>query len=192
MNIANKITVSRVILIPIFLIFFLIPWSFGNITIWHAVIPVQDFIAAIIFIVASCTDWLDGYYARKLNLVTNFGKFLDPLADKLLVMSAFVPLVGFDVIPSWMVIVILAREFAVTGLRLVAVEGGEVIAASQMAKWKTATQMIALILLLFHNIPFGEEGFPLADIFLWIAVVLTILSGGEYFYKNRDILLKSK
>ncbi|GGE46021.1 CDP-diacylglycerol--glycerol-3-phosphate 3-phosphatidyltransferase [Pullulanibacillus camelliae] len=192
MNIANKITVSRVILIPIFLIFFLVPWHFGTFTIGDAVIPVQDFIAAILFIVASCTDWLDGHYARKLNLVTNFGKFLDPLADKLLVMSAFVPLVGFGTIPSWMVIVILAREFAVTGLRLVAVESGEVIAASRIAKWKTAAQMVALILLLFHNIPFGENGFPLAMIILWIAVVLTVISGWDYFYKNREILLKSK
>ena len=192
MNIANKITVSRVILIPIFLIILLVPWSWGSITIGQSVIPLQDFIATILFIIASCTDWLDGYYARKLNLVTNFGKFLDPLADKLLVMSAFIPLVASGSLPAWMVIVILAREFAVTGLRLVAVEGGEVIAASRMAKWKTASQMIALILLLFHNIPFGEDGFPLATIIVWIAVILTILSGAEYFYKNRDILLKSK
>jgi len=192
MNIANKITVIRVIFIPIFLIFFLVPWHFGTLTIGRSVIPVQDFIAAILFIVASCTDWLDGYYARKLDLVTNFGKFLDPLADKLLVMSAFIPMVGFGTIPSWMVIVILAREFAVLGLRLVAVEYGEVIAASPIAKWKTAAQMVALILLLFYNVPFGKDGFPLAMIILWIAVILTIISGWDYFYKNRGILLKSK
>ena len=192
MNIANKITVIRVIFIPIFLIFFLVPWHFGTLTIGRSVIPVQDFIAAILFIVASCTDWLDGYYARKLDLVTNFGKFLDPLADKLLVMSAFIPMVGFGTIPSWMVIVILAREFAVLGLRLVAVEYGEVIAASPIAKWKTAAQMVALILLLFYNVPFGKDGFPLAMIILWIAVILTIISGWDYFYKNRGILLKTK
>ena len=180
------------IFIPIFLIFFLVPWHFGTLTIGRSVIPVQDFIAAILFIVASCTDWLDGYYARKLDLVTNFGKFLDPLADKLLVMSAFIPMVGFGTIPSWMVIVILAREFAVLGLRLVAVEYGEVIAASPIAKWKTAAQMVALILLLFYNVPFGKDGFPLAMIILWIAVILTIISGWDYFYKNRGILLKSK
>jgi len=192
MNIANKITVVRVIFIPVFLIFFLVPWHFGTLTIGHSVIPVKDFIAAILFIVASCTDWLDGYYARKLDLVTNFGKFLDPLADKLLVMSAFIPMVGFGTIPSWMIIVILAREFAVLGLRLVAVEYGEVIAASHIAKWKTAAQMVALILLLFYNVPFGKDGFPLAMIILWIAVILTIISGWDYFYKNRGILLQSK
>ncbi|TCP30264.1 CDP-diacylglycerol--glycerol-3-phosphate 3-phosphatidyltransferase [Scopulibacillus darangshiensis] len=192
MNIANKITISRVILIPIFLIFLLVPMSLGTITIGGAEISVSQFIAGIIFIVASCTDWLDGYYARKLNLVTNFGKFLDPLADKLLVTSAFVSLVGLDLIPSWMVIIILAREFAVTGLRLVAAGEGDVIAASGVAKWKTLFQMVGIILYLFNNVPFGWGGFPLAQIIMWVAVIMTIISGWDYFYKNREVLLRSK
>lgn len=191
MNIANKITVSRVILIPIFLIFLLVPMSLGTITIGNAEISGSQFIAGIIFIIASCTDWLDGYYARKLNLVTNFGKFLDPLADKLLVTSAFISLVGFGIIPSWMVIVIIAREFAVTGLRLVAAGEGDVIAASGVAKWKTLFQMLAVIFYLFKNVPFGIDGFPLAQILLWIAIVMTIISGWDYFYKNRKVLLGS-
>ncbi|MFC4617412.1 CDP-diacylglycerol--glycerol-3-phosphate 3-phosphatidyltransferase [Camelliibacillus cellulosilyticus] len=192
MNIANKLTLSRVIMIPIFLIFFLVPMPLGEIAIWHADISVPRLIAAVIFVIASITDKLDGYYARKYHLVTNFGKFLDPLADKLLVMSAFVGLVGLGDIPSWMVIIILAREFAVTGLRLIAVEEGEVIAASRIAQWKTAFQMIAVILLLFNNPPFGMNGFPLADICLWIAVALTVISGWDYFYKNRALILKSR
>lgn len=192
MNIANKITVSRVIMIPIFLIFFLVPMSLGKVTLGQSVVDVSRLIAAIVFIVASFTDFLDGYLARKYNLVTNFGKFFDPLADKLLVMSALVAFVGINVVPSWMVIVILAREFAVTGLRTIAADEGVVLAASRMAKWKTASQMIAIILFLFDNIPFGHDGFPLAMIFMWIAVIMTIVSGWEYFYKNRAIILKSK
>jgi CDP-diacylglycerol--glycerol-3-phosphate 3-phosphatidyltransferase len=192
MNIANKLTVSRVILIPIFLIFLLVPLPFGSIDLGNSSLSVSQFIAALLFIIASVTDWLDGYLARKLNLVTNFGKFLDPLADKLLVMSALVSLVSLNLIPGWMVIVILAREFAVTGLRLVAVGEGEVIAASPLGKWKTLFQMIAIILYLFNNVPFGLDGFPLAYILLWIAVILTIISGWDYFYKNKAIILKSK
>jgi CDP-diacylglycerol--glycerol-3-phosphate 3-phosphatidyltransferase len=192
MNIANKFTVSRVIMIPIFLVFYLVPMEMGELTIGQSVIPVSRFIAAIVFIVASMTDFIDGRLARKYHLVTNFGKFFDPLADKLLVMSALVAFVGVELIPAWMVIIILAREFAVTGLRTIAADEGVVLAASTMAKWKTTSQMVATILFLFDNIPFGRDGFPLAMIFMWVAVVMTIVSGWEYFYKNRAIILKSK
>ncbi|WP_027725989.1 CDP-diacylglycerol--glycerol-3-phosphate 3-phosphatidyltransferase [Tuberibacillus calidus] len=192
MNIANKFTVSRVIMIPIFLVFYLVPMEMGELTIGQSVIPISRFIAAIVFIVASMTDFIDGRLARKYHLVTNFGKFFDPLADKLLVMSALVAFVGVELIPAWMVIIILAREFAVTGLRTIAADEGVVLAASTMAKWKTTSQMVATILFLFDNIPFGRDGFPLAMIFMWVAVVMTIVSGWEYFYKNRAIILKSK
>ncbi|EST13016.1 CDP-diacylglycerol--glycerol-3-phosphate 3-phosphatidyltransferase [Sporolactobacillus laevolacticus] len=192
MNIANKLTVSRMIMIPLFLIFLLAPIQLGTLGTGSYQLPITQLIAAIIFILASFTDWLDGQLARKYHLVTNFGKLLDPLADKLLVMSAFVSFVGLGSMASWMVILILAREFAVTGLRLVAVEEGEVIAASKIAKWKTFSQMVAVILFLFNNVPFGTNGFPLSQIILWIAVILTVLSGADYFYKNREILLRSK
>lgn len=192
MNIANKLTVSRMIMIPLFLIFLLAPIQFGTLGTGSYQLPITQLIAAIIFILASFTDWLDGQLARKYHLVTNFGKLLDPLADKLLVMSAFVSFVGLGSMASWMVILILAREFAVTGLRLVAVEEGEVIAASKIAKWKTFSQMVAVILFLFNNVPFGTNGFPLSQLILWIAVILTVLSGADYFYKNREILLRSK
>lgn len=192
MNIANKLTVTRMIMIPVFLIFLLSPIDLGTLSFGHFLLPFSHLLAALVFIIASITDLLDGQIARKRHLVTNFGKFLDPLADKLLVMSAFVSFTGMGRMASWMVIVILAREFAVTGLRLVAAGEGDVIAASKIAKWKTFSQMLAIIFFLFNNIPFGIEGFPFDQILLWIAVILTILSGADYFYKNRDVLLRSK
>ncbi|WP_100487739.1 CDP-diacylglycerol--glycerol-3-phosphate 3-phosphatidyltransferase [Sporolactobacillus pectinivorans] len=192
MNIANKLTVTRIIMIPVFLIFLLSPMDLGALSFGHFLLPFSHLLAALVFIIASITDWLDGQIARKRHLVTNFGKFLDPLADKLLVMSAFVSFTGMGRMASWMVIVILAREFAVTGLRLVAAGEGDVIAASKIAKWKTFSQMLAIIFFLFNNIPFGINGFPFDQILLWIAVILTILSGADYFYKNRDVLLRSK
>ncbi|RYL92252.1 CDP-diacylglycerol--glycerol-3-phosphate 3-phosphatidyltransferase [Sporolactobacillus sp. Y61] len=192
MNIANKLTVSRMVMIPIFLIFLLAPLQLGTIGSGDFTLPVSQMIAGFIFMLASFTDWLDGQIARRRHLVTNFGKFSDPLADKLLVMSAFVSFVGMGRMASWMIIVILAREFAVTGLRLVAAGEGDVIAAGKMGKWKTLFQMVAIILFLFNNIPFGIDGFPLDQIILWIAVILTIVSGADYFYKNRDVILRSK
>lgn len=192
MNLANKLTVSRMIMIPLFLILLLAPFKIGVIGFGSYQLPVAHLYAALIFILASFTDWLDGQIARRRHLVSNFGKLMDPLADKLLVMSAFVAFVGLGSMPSWMVIVILAREFAITGLRQIAVEEGSVIAASKIAKWKTFSQMVAIILYLLHNIPFGSEGFPLDLIILWIAVILTIVSGFDYFYKNRTIVFRSK
>lgn len=189
-NLPNKITVSRVVLIPIFMIFLLVPMNLGRITFIEISIPAAHFIAAIIFIVASCTDWLDGYYARKLHLVTNLGKLLDPLADKLLVTAAFVGLVQLGFAPAWMVIVILAREFAVSVLRQLAAAGGEVMAASQFAKWKTTVQIIAIAALLLHDVPFAAIGFPFAYLCLWLALILTVLSGWDYFAKNKQILMK--
>lgn len=189
-NLPNRITVTRIILIPIFMIFLLVPMNLGTLHLIEISIPATHFIAAILFIVASCTDWLDGYYARKLNLVTNLGKLLDPLADKLLVMAAFVALVELGFAPAWMVIVILAREFAVSIMRQIAAVNGEVIAASKFGKWKTTVQIVAIAALLLHNVFFAAIGFPFAYLCLWLAVVLTVLSGWDYFAKNRQIVLK--
>ncbi|HEU5140484.1 MAG TPA: CDP-diacylglycerol--glycerol-3-phosphate 3-phosphatidyltransferase [Bacillales bacterium] len=189
-NLPNKITLSRVAMIPVFMIILLAPIDWGMISFIEISIPVTHFIAALIFIVASCTDWLDGYYARKLQLVTDFGKFVDPLADKLLVMAALTALVELGFVPAWMVIVILAREFAVSGLRQVAAANGDVIAASRMAKWKTTSQIVAVSALLLHNIFFASFGFPFASLCLWLAVIMTILSGWDYFVKNKHVVLK--
>ena len=192
MNLPNKITVSRIFLIPVFLIFLLAPLPLGETEIAGTVLLNSQLIATAIFIFASVTDWIDGYIARKHNLVTNLGKFLDPLADKLLVTSAFVSLVELGGAPAWLVVVILSREFAVTGLRLVASAEGEVLAASNLGKLKTWIQIIAIIALLIENVPFEAVGFPFATISLWAALIITVYSGWDYFYKNREILLKSR
>ncbi|KSU85134.1 CDP-diacylglycerol--glycerol-3-phosphate 3-phosphatidyltransferase [Fictibacillus enclensis] len=192
MNLPNKITISRIFLIPVFMIVLLTGFEWGTVTWMGVGLPVTHLVAALIFIVASCTDWVDGYYARKLGLVTNFGKFLDPLADKLLVTAAFVALVQLGYAPAWMVIIILSREFAVTGIRLVAAAEGAVIAASQMGKLKTWIQIIAISALLLHNIPFAWIGIPFAQISMWAATLITLYSGWEYFIQNKEVMLKSK
>lgn len=173
MNLPNKLTLLRIIAIPIFIVFLMMG---------------HRYIATIIFIAAALTDMLDGHIARKYDLVTNFGKLMDPLADKLLVMSALVCLVELGQVAGWMVIVILAREFAVTGLRQVAAAEGIVIAAGITGKIKTITQMIAIPLLLLDNWPCRYIGLPLDQIFLWIAVAMTIISGIEYIVKNKQLL----
>nr|WP_202407243.1 CDP-diacylglycerol--glycerol-3-phosphate 3-phosphatidyltransferase [Pseudalkalibacillus hwajinpoensis] len=188
----NKITVSRIFLIPVFLIFLLAPLPLGETEIAGTVLLNSQLIATAIFIFASVTDWIDGYIARKHNLVTNLGKFLDPLADKLLVTSAFVSLVELGAAPAWIVVVILSREFAVTGLRLVASSEGEVLAASNLGKLKTWIQIIAIIMLLIENVPFEAIGFPFATISLWAALIITVYSGWDYFSKNKEVLLKSR
>ncbi|WP_456275427.1 CDP-diacylglycerol--glycerol-3-phosphate 3-phosphatidyltransferase [Bacillus sp. AK128] len=192
MNLPNKITVSRIFLIPLFLIVTLAPFSWGEIVVGEYSIPVTHLVGAIIFIIASCTDWIDGYYARKLNMVTNLGKFLDPLADKLLVSAALITLVELQLAPAWMVIVIISREFAVTGLRLVLAGEGEVVAANMLGKIKTWAQIIAVSALLLHNFPFVWLNIPFDMISLWVAVFFTIYSGWDYFDKNKKLFLQSK
>ncbi|WP_369546684.1 CDP-diacylglycerol--glycerol-3-phosphate 3-phosphatidyltransferase [Bacillus velezensis] len=190
-NLPNKITLARIALIPVFMIIMLVPFQWGSVHIGDESIPVAHLTGAVLFIIASTTDWVDGYYARKLNLVTNFGKFLDPLADKLLVSAALITLVQFDLAPAWMVIIIISREFAVTGLRLVLAGTGEVVAANVLGKIKTWAQIIAVAALLLHNLPFELVSFPFGDIALWVAVLFTVISGWDYFAKNWDALKTS-
>lgn len=192
MNLPNKITVSRILLIPVFLILMLAPLHWGTLHILGADLETAHLFGALIFIIASITDWIDGYFARKYDLVTNLGKFLDPLADKLLVSAALIVLVEMHLAPSWIVIIIISREFAVTGLRLILAGEGEVVAANMLGKIKTWTQIIAVSALLLHNIPFSAIEFPFADIMLWVAMIFTIWSGYDYFYINRGIFKHSK
>ena len=143
------------------------------------------FAALAIFIIASMTDFLDGYIARKNHLVTNFGKFMDPLADKLLVSAAMICLVSMDRLPAWMVIVIISREFAISGFRLIAADNGIVIAASWWGKFKTVSQMIMIILLIAN---LGGIFTILEQIFMWVALILTVVSLADYIWKNKKVL----
>jgi CDP-diacylglycerol--glycerol-3-phosphate 3-phosphatidyltransferase len=192
MNLPNKITISRIFLIPIFLLIMLAPFSWGEMSLLGADMPVTHFVGALVFIIASTTDWIDGYYARKYNMVTNLGKFLDPLADKLLVSAALIVLVELQMAPSWIVIIIISREFAVTGLRLVLAGSGEVVAANMLGKIKTWAQIVAISALLLHNILFEMFLFPFDMIALWVALFFTVWSGLDYFIKNKQPFLNSK
>lgn len=183
MNLPNKLTIFRVILIPFF-VFFLLTDVLG---------AGGDYLALVIFIVASLTDMLDGKIARKYNLVTNFGKFMDPLADKLLVCSAMICLVDLRLLPSWIVIIIIAREFIISGFRLIAAEHQIVIAASMWGKFKTTFQMSMIILLILNmNFDVYVAGVGiihvLALIATYVALVLTIVSLIDYLYKNKAVL----
>ncbi|MED1606559.1 CDP-diacylglycerol--glycerol-3-phosphate 3-phosphatidyltransferase [Cytobacillus kochii] len=192
MNLPNKITISRILLIPIFIIIMYNPFSWGDMNFIGVTLPTAHFVGALIFIFASVTDWIDGYVARKYQLVTNLGKFLDPLADKLLVSSALIILVELGMAPAWIVIIIISREFAITGLRLILAGGGEVVAANMLGKIKTWTQIIAVSALLLHNTIFALIPFDFATFALWVSMVFTVWSGVDYFIKNKHAFTNSK
>ncbi|MFA5659722.1 MAG: CDP-diacylglycerol--glycerol-3-phosphate 3-phosphatidyltransferase [Oscillospiraceae bacterium] len=182
MNLPNKLTVLRVVMIPLFLVFLLIK-----------AIPVHYFLSLGVFAIASITDTLDGMIARKYNLITNFGKFLDPLADKVLVMAAIIAFVELKLVSALPVIIILAREFLVTSLRLVANKnGGKVIAAGFLGKLKTAFTMIAIVAILFLHgleevgVDTGWDILLIGEILIWLATALTLISGVKYLYDYRD------
>lgn len=187
MNLPNKLTVLRIFMIPIFIVLLAVPMNLGQIQVGDQSLLMTHLIAAIVFALASFTDWLDGQIARARGLVTNFGKFADPLADKMLVMTAFIMLVALGKAPAWVIAIIVCRELAVTGLRLLLVEHGEVMAAAWPGKIKTATQMIAIILLLLNNLPFSLMNVPLDLIMLYICLIFTVYSGADYFIKNKDV-----
>ena len=178
MNLPNKLTMFRVILIPFFVFFMLTDYA-GAASNW---------IALGIFIVASLTDLLDGKIARKYNLVTNFGKFMDPLADKLLVCSALICLVELCRIPSWIVIIIIAREFVISGFRLIASDNGVVIAASYWGKFKTTFQMIMVCLMIADL----SQLSIVTEVVMWVALALTVISLVDYLWKNKSVMADQK
>lgn len=188
MTTANKLTLTRVFMIPIMIVVVYLkvlqkPIGFFDMEIGH-------FIFAILFIIASFTDFLDGYIARKYNQITTFGKFLDPIADKVLVVVALLYLMlAMPLrVPMWAVMIVIVREFAVTGVRLLAIERGKVIAASPYGKAKTASTMVALIILLFNDFTLTPW---IGDIIFWIAILFTVISGLDYLIKNRAVILES-
>jgi CDP-diacylglycerol---glycerol-3-phosphate 3-phosphatidyltransferase len=190
MNLANKLTMMRIFLVPVFLIFIAVKD-----------IPYGVIIATLVFAIAALTDRLDGYIARSRNQVTRFGKLMDPLADKLLISAALISLVEFHIVPAWGATIIIAREFAVTGLRSLAASEGIVIAASVWGKAKTVTQIIAIIFALL-NLTYGQGRFGtfssiyisqqslnfITNIVMYLAIIITILSGVDYFAKNKDLI----
>ena len=192
MNLPNKLTVFRMILIVPFVLLLLgsyHQWAWFT-AIFGGILTYADYIALAIFIIASLTDLIDGKIARKYNLVTNFGKFMDPLADKLLVCSAMICLVEMGRIPAWIVIVIISREFIISGFRLVASDNGVVIGASYWGKFKTTSQMLMIIMLILN---FDHPVFQIACMVItYIALILTVISLVDYIYKNRDVLKEQK
>ena len=192
MNLPNRITIVRICLIPIFVLLMVVEWNWGGVPLGNVQIPLSRLFATFVFVLASTTDWIDGHLARKYHLVTNLGKFLDPLADKLLVSAALIILVELGLAPSWIVVIIIGREFAVTGLRLVLAGEGEVVAANMLGKIKTWTQIIAITALLLNNYPFSLIDFPFADLALYVATFFTIWSGCDYFVKNKHAFAQSK
>ena len=170
MNLPNKLTIARVICVPIFVVLYYL-----DLNLW----------ACIVFVIASITDMLDGRIARSRNLVTNFGKIMDPLADKVLVYAAFCLFIEKGVMPGWMLIIILAREFAVSGMRTVAASQGTVVAAGMTGKIKTVLQMFAVIFLILA--PYAKALDIIGKVLLWASLVMTIVSGAEYIIKNKNV-----
>lgn len=179
MNIPNKLTIARMIMVP-FLVVFMLTDIGGE---------ANCYISLAIFVAASVTDWFDGKIARKYNLVTNFGKFMDPLADKLLVCSALICFIEMGRLDAWIVIIIIAREFIISGFRLIAAENGVVIAANYWGKFKTVSQMIMIILLI---VDFGGVFDILEMIFIWVSVALTVISLMTYILQNKSVLSMQK
>lgn len=198
MNLPNKLTLLRVLLIPLIIIIPLIK-PLKELILFNAV-SLADIIVLGIFIIASFTDFLDGYIARKYNLITDFGKFMDPLADKLLVFAAFLVLMELGRLEAWVVMIIIAREFLVMGIRVLAANNQVVIAASPLGKLKTNFQILTVIVLLLNNYPFslisslsiGTNKNIIGLAITYLAALLTIISGIDYFIKNKEVVLKSK
>lgn len=196
MTLPNKITIVRLILVPILIISYIIPFEFFNInipsfTVLNTELTMLDVLCFLLFLVASLTDYLDGYLARKRNLITTFGKFIDPIADKLIVNSAILLLASNNRISILIPIIMISRDTIVDAIRLIASQKQVVLAASWLGKLKTATQMIAVCLLLLNNFVFAYFSIPMDQIMIWIATLISVVSGVDYFKKNKHFILES-
>lgn len=196
MNLPNKLTIVRVMLVPLLIAIYMFPYGdFGIVipvfNIWNSEITLINLIIMFIFAFASITDYFDGRIARKEKLITTFGKFADPIADKLLVNTILLLLASSNTISIIIPIIMISRDTIVDAIRLVASGKQKVIAASNLGKLKTASQMIAVGLLLIDNFPFGIVNFPISDIALWFATIVSVVSGIDYFMKNKDMLTET-
>ncbi|MBE3586283.1 CDP-diacylglycerol--glycerol-3-phosphate 3-phosphatidyltransferase [Desulfofundulus thermocisternus] len=178
MNLPNRLTLARIFLIPLF------------VTVVSLQVPYGDYLAAAVFILAASTDGLDGYIARKCHLVTRLGMLMDPLADKLLISSALISLVELHRLPGWVAMIIIGREFAITGLRSLMAAEGVVLGASIPGKLKTITQIIAIVGLLLQGTPFSVMRFTPGNLAMWVAIIFTIWSGLDYLNRGWSILKK--
>lgn len=191
MNLPNKLTIFRIILIPFFILVMSLPFG-GSVMVLGTSISVARLLGTLIFVVASLTDVMDGKIARRNHLITNFGKFADPLADKMLMTTAFFFLVAAHTVPAWVAAIIACRELAVTGLRLIVVENdGEVLAAQWPGKVKTVSQMFAIFFLLMNNVIFDLINIPMDQILLYVCLFFTVYSGIDYFVKNGHVFADS-
>ncbi|UQS83301.1 CDP-diacylglycerol--glycerol-3-phosphate 3-phosphatidyltransferase [Bombilactobacillus thymidiniphilus] len=187
MNLPNKLTVIRMFLIPVFMVFMSFNFHWGQVRFLGTSISWEILIAAVIFVFASLTDYADGQIARKRHLVTNFGKFMDPLADKMLVLTAFTFLVARQQAPAWVVAIIVCRELLITTLRLLIIEqGGSVMAAQMPGKIKTTTQMLAIVFLLLNDPIFSYWHIPFGMIMLYVCLLFTVYSACDYLWQNRQ------
>ena len=192
MNLPNKLSCFRMILVPIVVIVWLLPLSlFPVFNIGEVALSLRNIIALIIFVIASFTDYLDGHIARKNNLITSFGKFIDPIADKLLTTTMFILFLADGMIFSVPVILMIARDIIVDGLRMNTAAKGVVVAAGILGKIKTVLQMFTIILILLNNLPFALIGIPVSNIMLWASAIVSVVSGIDYFNKMKEHILES-
>lgn len=197
MNLPNKLSLFRMLLVPILVLVYLFPYAQFHIDVYefrfaYVSLSIVDIVAVSIFCIASLTDFFDGYIARKYNLITSFGKFIDPIADKLLVNTSFILLAFSGVVPVVAVIVMIWRDMIVDGIRMMAANKGKVMAAGMLGKIKTVTQMLAIIVCFLNNLPFALLPFPMSDFLVWLAMCVSVLSGFSYYNQAKDILLESK
>ena len=195
MNLPNKLSMFGIVLVPVIACIYLftdLPEAFGaDVSGEHIAVSMTALLVLILFAIASFTDYLDGHIARKHNLITSFGKFIDPIADKLLVNTMFILFAVDGVVPAVFVLIMIWRDMIVDGLRMNASAKGKVVAAGMMGKAKTVLQMFAIIFLLLNNLPFAFVSLPVADILFYAAVAVSVASGAEYFLKLKDIVMET-
>ncbi|HCY06322.1 MAG TPA: CDP-diacylglycerol--glycerol-3-phosphate 3-phosphatidyltransferase [Erysipelotrichaceae bacterium] len=197
MNLPNRLTVIRIMMIPIIILVYIFPYAQFNINIpvfyiKNLSISLINIVVLILFLIASFTDYLDGYIARKNNLITTFGKFADPIADKLLVNSLYILFVSKGIIPVVPIIIMVARDTIVDGCRMMAAQSGVVVAAGYLGKLKTVLQMLSIIFILLNNIPFEFIRIPISDITLWFATFVSMSSGYSHFNQLKEFIFESK